>query len=93
MSALQSSLRFLPHVIMGTSVNIITGLLISRVKVRTLVVVSALISMVAPPLMATVDVGENYWLAPFWAMFLSPVNPDGKHLSLARDNVHVADRL
>ncbi|KAH8716368.1 Drug resistance protein [Beauveria bassiana] len=26
--------------------------------------------------MATVAVGENYWLAPFWAMFLSPVNPD-----------------
>ncbi|KAJ6445037.1 integral membrane protein [Purpureocillium lavendulum] len=76
LSALQSSLRFLPHVIMGTSVNIITGLLISRVKVRTLVVVSAFITMVAAPLMATVDVGESYWLAPFWAMLLSPVNPD-----------------
>ncbi|RSL89804.1 hypothetical protein CDV31_015806 [Fusarium ambrosium] len=76
LSALQSSLRFLPHVIMGVAVNIITGLLIARVKVRTLAVVSALITMVASPLMATVDVGENYWLAPFWAMFLSPVNPD-----------------
>ncbi|CAM1504557.1 Fc.00g021480.m01.CDS01 [Cosmosporella sp. VM-42] len=61
---------------MGASVNVITGFLISRVKVRTLAVVSALISMVAAPLMATVDVGENFWLAPFWAMFLSPVNPD-----------------
>lgn len=77
LSALQSSLRFIPHVIMGVAVNIITGFLISRVKVRTLAVVSALISMVAAPLMATVDVGQNYWLAPFWAMFLSPVNPDG----------------
>ncbi|EEU37827.1 uncharacterized protein NECHADRAFT_88283 [Fusarium vanettenii 77-13-4] len=76
LSALQSSLRFLPHVIMGVAVNIITGLLIARVKVRTLAVVTALITMVASPLMATVDVGENYWLAPFWAMFLSPVNPD-----------------
>ncbi|RSM06241.1 hypothetical protein CEP52_005804 [Fusarium oligoseptatum] len=76
LSALQSSLRFLPHVIMGVAVNIITGLLIARVKVRTMAVVSALITMVASPLMATVDVGENYWLAPFWAMFLSPVNPD-----------------
>ncbi|RSL50759.1 hypothetical protein CEP53_008698 [Fusarium sp. AF-6] len=76
LSALQSSLRFLPHVIMGVAVNIITGLLIARVKVRTLAVVSALITMVASPLMATVDVGENYRLAPFWAMFLSPVNPD-----------------
>lgn len=63
---------------MGVAVNIITGFLIAKVKVRTLAVVSALVTMVAAPLMATVDVGENYWLAPFWAMFLSPVNPDGK---------------
>lgn len=63
---------------MGASANIITGFLISRVNVRTLAVVSALITMTAAPLMATVDIGENYWLAPFWAMFLSPVNPDGK---------------
>ncbi|OAT01072.1 uncharacterized protein BDCG_16889 [Blastomyces dermatitidis ER-3] len=26
--------------------------------------------------MATVEVGENYWLRPFWALLLSPVNPD-----------------
>ncbi|RGP61383.1 hypothetical protein FLONG3_10539 [Fusarium longipes] len=76
LSALQSSLRFLPHVVMGVAANIITGILIAKVKVRTLAVVSALVTMIAAPLMATVDVGENYWLAPFWAMFLSPVNPD-----------------
>ncbi|KAF5026993.1 hypothetical protein F66182_867 [Fusarium sp. NRRL 66182] len=76
LTALQSSLRFLPHVVMGVAVNILTGFLIAKVKVRTLAVVSALVTMVAAPLMATVDVGENYWLAPFWAMFLSPVNPD-----------------
>lgn len=62
---------------MGICVNALTAYLISRVKVHTLAVVSALITMVAPPLMATVTIGENYWLAPFWAMFLSPVNPDG----------------
>ncbi len=62
---------------MGASVNILTGFLISRVRVRTLVVVSALITMVAPPLMATIDVHESYWRAAFWAMLLSPVNPDG----------------
>ncbi|KFA70048.1 hypothetical protein S40285_08542 [Stachybotrys chlorohalonatus IBT 40285] len=74
--ALQSSSRFLPHVIMGIFVNILTGYLISKVKVRTLAVVSAVVTLVAAPLMATVDIGENYWLAPFWAMFLSPVSPD-----------------
>lgn len=76
-SALQSSLRFIPHPIMGAAVNIATAYLISRVKVQTLAVVSAVITLVAPILMATVDVGENYWFAPFWALFLSPVNPDG----------------
>lgn len=82
LSALQSSLRFIPHAVSGALVNIATAYLISRVKVRTLAVVSALITMVAAPLMATVDVGENYWFAPFWAMILSPVNPDGTFLSI-----------
>jgi hypothetical protein len=36
--------------------------------------------MIAPPLMATVEISENYWFAPFWALFLSPVNPDGTYL-------------
>lgn len=62
---------------MGASVNVATAFLIARVKVRTLVVVSALITMVAAPLMATITIGENYWFSPFWALFLSPVNPDG----------------
>ncbi|PGH04944.1 hypothetical protein GX51_03243 [Blastomyces parvus] len=76
LSALQSSIRFLAHVVMGAAVNIATAFLISRVKVHTLAVVSAVITMIAPILMATVEVGENYWLRPFWALLLSPVNPD-----------------
>lgn len=62
---------------MGVFINALTAYLISRVKIGTLAVVSALVTMIAPPLMATITIGENYWLAPFWAMFLSPVNPDG----------------
>ncbi|EFR04782.1 puromycin resistance protein pur8 [Nannizzia gypsea CBS 118893] len=75
-TALQSSIRFLAHIIMGACVNVATAYLISRVKVQTLGVVSALISMIAPILMATIKIGENYWFSPFWALFLSPVNPD-----------------
>jgi hypothetical protein len=63
---------------MGVAVNVVTAYLVSRVKIQYLAVVSALITMTAPPLMATISIGENYWLAPFWALFLSPVNPDGK---------------
>lgn len=67
---------------MGIAVNVITAYLVARVKIQYLAVVSALITMIAPPLMATVTVGENYWFAPFWALFLSPVNPDGMLESL-----------
>ena len=76
-SALQSSIRFLPHVIMGASINILTGYLISRVQVRTLVVASALVTMTASPIMATIQVHESYWRTSFWALLLSPANPDG----------------
>lgn len=79
---MDSSLRFIAHVVMGAAANIATAFLISRVKVRTLTVVSALITMIAAPLMATVSIGENYWYRPFWALFLSPVNPDGAFPSL-----------
>jgi hypothetical protein len=67
---------------MGIAVNIVTAYLVARVKIQYLAVVSALITMIAPPLMATVDIGEKYWFAPFWALFLSPVNPDGTPTSL-----------
>ncbi|KAJ3939617.1 uncharacterized protein N0V96_010400 [Colletotrichum fioriniae] len=75
-SALQSSLRFLPHVVMGTLVNIAAAWLVSRIKVQTLGAVSAVITTAAPILMATVSLDGNYWFGPFWAMVLSPVNAD-----------------
>jgi hypothetical protein len=62
---------------MGVIINVGTAYLISRVKVQTLAVVSALVTIIASPLMATVKINENYWFSPFWALFLSPVNPDG----------------
>lgn len=65
---------------MGAATNIATAYLISRVKAQYLVVVSGVVTMIAPILMATVEVGENYWFAPFWALFLSPMNPDGIYI-------------
>ncbi|KAK8028363.1 major facilitator superfamily domain-containing protein [Apiospora marii] len=80
LSALQSSLRFIPHPILGALTNIATAYLISRVEVRTLTTFSAVITVIPPILMATINVGENYWFAPFWALLLSPMNPDGKFI-------------
>ncbi|KAM0566311.1 hypothetical protein ACHAP9_007489 [Verticillium nonalfalfae] len=75
-SAMTSSLQFLPHVVAGVLTNIATAYLISRVKVQTLAVVSGFITVAAPVLMATVPIDSYYWHAPFWAMVLSPINPD-----------------
>lgn len=63
--------------VVGLSVNILTGFLISSVQVRTLVVVSAIITCAASPLMATIHTDWSYWRAALWAMLLSPVHPDG----------------
>ena len=78
LSALQASIRFLPHIIMGASVNVVTGFIVSRVSIRTTMVVSAAITMAAPPVMATIDIDRSYWLGAFWGLLLSPVNPDGR---------------
>ncbi|KAI1342555.1 MFS general substrate transporter [Xylariaceae sp. FL0016] len=88
LSALQSSIRFIPHPIMGAATNLATAWLISRVKVQYLGVISGLVTLIAPILMATVEVGENYWFAPFWALFLSPMNPD---VLFTASNLVIAD--
>jgi hypothetical protein len=76
--ALQSSIRYFSQIVMGTSTNIVLVYLIPRVPVLTLTAVSACITLISPALMATVTVNESYWLAPFWALFLCPVNPWGE---------------
>ncbi|CAF9934381.1 MAG: hypothetical protein HETSPECPRED_009211 [Heterodermia speciosa] len=76
LSALQTSIRFLPMTVVGLAVNILTGFLIARIQVRTLVVVSAILTLPASVLMATVHTDWSYWRASFWAMLLSPVHPD-----------------
>ncbi|EAS36338.3 uncharacterized protein CIMG_01692 [Coccidioides immitis RS] len=57
-------------------ISVFMSYLVARVELRTLGVISALITMIALVLMATVDIDEDYWLAPFWALLFSPVNPD-----------------
>ncbi|KAF2864673.1 major facilitator superfamily transporter [Massariosphaeria phaeospora] len=75
-SALQSSLRFIPHVCAGVFINVLTGYLVSRVHIQKLAVVSAIVTAAAPALLATMPINSNYWFAPFWALVLSPLNPD-----------------
>ncbi|KAG6362489.1 hypothetical protein INS49_010720 [Diaporthe citri] len=75
LSALDSSIRYFSQIVMGTSINVALIYLIPRVRVVTLCVVTAAATIVSPALMATAAVDENYWLRPFWALLLCPVNP------------------
>ena len=80
---------------MGATINILTGYLISRVSARNMVVISAILTAVAPMLMATLDLESSYWYAAFWAMLLSPINPDGKSASIMHvtTHQHVTDEM
>lgn len=60
----------------GVATNIATAYLISRLRASYLVVGSAMIALVPPILMATIEVHASYWYAPFWALALSPINCD-----------------
>ena len=75
LSALDSSIRYFSQIVMGTSINIALVYLIPRVRVVTLCVVTAAATLVSPALMATAAMDENYWLRPFWALLLCPINP------------------
>lgn len=59
-------------------INVLTAYLVSRVHVQKLAVISAIVTAAAPALMATMPIDSNYWFAPFWALVLSPINPDSQ---------------
>lgn len=75
LSALDSSVRYFSQIVMGTSINVALVYLIPRVRVVTLCVATAAATIVSPALMATAAMDESYWLRPFWALLLCPVNP------------------
>lgn len=64
-------------VVVGAATNIFTGFVVDKIQVRTLVLVSAIISTVSSLLMALVKPEWGYWKGPFVAMLLSPLHPDG----------------
>jgi MFS family permease len=75
-SATQTSLRFLPMVVMGFVTNILTGFLVDKLPASILVLVASLLSAVSPAVYATLSPKSSYWVAAFPAMCLSPVSSD-----------------
>ena len=76
LSALQTSIRFLPMVITGASTNFLTGWLVKRVRADVLVLCSAAITAIAPLLMAVVKPEWSYWTCAFFATACTPVCAD-----------------
>ena len=75
-SALQTSLRFLPLVVVGFGTNMIAGHLMDKVPASFLVLVASFLSAVSPLLYAVSSPEWTYWVASFPAMCLSPIASD-----------------
>ena len=75
-SSLQSSVRLLPMCIVGSLLNLTTGLFIHRVSAVYLVLATSLVSAVAPLLMALTKPEWPYWYTEFPSQVLMPVSID-----------------
>ena len=71
LSALQSSIRFLPSIVVGAVLELSTGFFIHRLSVLRLILTSTLLSAGAPLLMALINSHWPYWYDAFFAQILS----------------------
>lgn len=73
---LGAAVRFLPNVVIGCALNILTGYVVAHLRCDWLVVSANTICAMAPLILALVDPKLNYWKGIFWAVALSPVSAD-----------------
>lgn len=76
LSAIQTSIRFLPAPFSGALANLGMGLVAHRVRADYVVVVGAVLTAVSPLLMSFIDPGWVYWACAFPAVFLNPIGAD-----------------
>lgn len=76
LSALQTSIRFLPMVVTGTGTNFLTGWLVKRVRADILVLAAASVTTLSPLLMAIVNPAASYWTYAFFATACAPICAD-----------------
>ena len=75
-SALQTSLRFLPLVILSVSANFVAGYLVDKVAASKLALGATILSAAAPAIFATLSPSWPYWTALFPAICLIPLSSD-----------------
>lgn len=76
LSALQASIRIIPSLIVGMTVQLTTGFFIHRVPAFYLVVVTLILSAGGPLLMALINTSWSYWYDAFFAQLLAPLSID-----------------
>ncbi|KAK0263644.1 hypothetical protein LTS16_024020 [Friedmanniomyces endolithicus] len=75
-TALGASLRLLPNLLMGTLLNLLTGMVVDKVSVRLAVLVAFILCAGAPLLMAVLNPHWPYWYDTFFAQLLAPLSGD-----------------
>lgn len=80
LSAVETSVRFIPNVIIGIVQTLTIGLVLHRTSVYWVVLISCLLTALSPLLMALNDPDWTYWYAGFWAVLLSPISGDSEYI-------------
>lgn len=75
-SAIQTSIRFLPAPIAGALTNLVMGLIAHRVRADFAVVMGVGLTTVGALLMCVIQAEWSYWACAFLAVFLNPVGAD-----------------
>lgn len=77
LSPIEASIRFLPEVILGILLSVLTGYLVHHFQTSHLLFLCLLLSTVSPLLMAIADPTWNWWYCVFWAVLLLALSGDG----------------
>lgn len=71
----------MPNIIAGSTLNVVTGLIVHRIRINYYVVIISGLCALSPLLMAITKPEWSWWYTGFWVMLLLPISVDGMLLS------------
>lgn len=75
-SAIHTSVRFLPAPLSGALTNLVMAFIVHRVRADWAIIVSTVISMISPLMMALYNPYASYWAYAFPAIATNPIGAD-----------------
>ncbi|WYZ43413.1 hypothetical protein EsH8_VI_001112 [Colletotrichum jinshuiense] len=76
LSAIDTSVRFLPAPVGGVLANIVTGLVVHKVRADVAILIAVTLACLSPLLMAIANPAWSYWVCIFPAMFMNAIGAD-----------------